>query len=75
MSKIFVCGTHGSDGKHVHNVQVRKAWKTETALKNTPRLQDNIKIYSHETGWEDMDWIYLATIRDQRWALVNTVTK
>jgi hypothetical protein len=27
-----------------------------------------------ETGWGGMDWIYLAQDKDQRWALVKTVT-
>jgi hypothetical protein len=26
-----------------------------------------------ETGWEDVDWMNLAQVRDQWWAVVNTV--
>jgi len=26
-----------------------------------------------EVVWESVDWIYLAWVRDQWWALVNTV--
>jgi hypothetical protein len=28
-----------------------------------------------EIGWSDMEWIHLAQVRDQLWALVNTVMK
>jgi hypothetical protein len=34
---------------------------------------DNIKMDLRETGWDGMDWIYLAQNRDQWRALVNTV--
>jgi hypothetical protein len=33
-----------------------------------------IKIDRGETGWDGIDWIYLAEDRDQWRALVNTVT-
>jgi hypothetical protein len=35
----------------------------------------DIKMDFTEIGWDDMDWIDLAQDRDQRRALVNTVTK
>jgi hypothetical protein len=34
---------------------------------------DNIKIDLREIGWDGMDWIDPAQVRDQRRALVNTV--
>jgi hypothetical protein len=34
---------------------------------------DNIKMNLSETGWDGMDWIYLAQDRDQWRALMNTV--
>jgi hypothetical protein len=34
---------------------------------------DNIKMDLRETGWDGMDWIYLAQDRDQWMDLVNTV--
>jgi hypothetical protein len=36
-------------------------------------LEDNIKIYLHEVGWGDMDWMDLAKDRDRWQALVNAV--
>jgi hypothetical protein len=33
----------------------------------------NIKIDVGETGWEGVDWIHVAQVRDQWWAVVNTV--
>jgi hypothetical protein len=34
---------------------------------------NNIKVDVRETGWGGRDWIYLAQVRDQWRALVNTV--
>jgi hypothetical protein len=39
------------------------------------RWVENIKIYLRETGWDGVDWIELAQVRDQWRALVNTVMK
>jgi hypothetical protein len=39
------------------------------------RWVDNIKMDLTETGWRDMDWIYLAEDRDQWRPLVNKVMK
>jgi hypothetical protein len=37
------------------------------------RWVDNIKMGLRETGWDGIDWIYLAQDRDRRRALVNAV--
>jgi hypothetical protein len=37
------------------------------------RCVDNNKIDLRETGWDGMDWLYLAQDRDQWRTLVNTV--
>jgi hypothetical protein len=37
------------------------------------RWVNNVKMDLREIGWVGMDWIYLAQVRDQRRALVNTV--
>jgi hypothetical protein len=37
------------------------------------RWMDNIKMDLREVGWNGMDWIELAQVRDQWKALVNTV--
>jgi hypothetical protein len=37
------------------------------------RLEDNIKMDLREIGWEVVDWMHLAQVRDQWWDLVNTV--
>ena len=37
------------------------------------RLQDNIKVYRKETGWDGVVWIYLAEDRNRWWAVVNAV--
>jgi hypothetical protein len=34
---------------------------------------DNIKMDVGETGWDGMGWTYIAQVRDQWRALVNTV--
>jgi hypothetical protein len=37
-------------------------------------LVEKVKIDLRDIGWDGMDWIDLAQDRDQRRALVNTVT-
>jgi hypothetical protein len=37
------------------------------------RWEDNIRMDLKEIGWGGMDWIYLAEVRDQWRAIVNTV--
>jgi len=36
-------------------------------------LEDTIRMYRTETGWEGVDWINLAQVRDQWQVVVNTV--
>jgi hypothetical protein len=37
------------------------------------RWVDNIEINLRERGWDGMDWIYLAQVRDQWKALVKMI--
>jgi hypothetical protein len=37
------------------------------------RWVDNTKIYLREMGWDGMDWMDLAQVRDKWRTLVNTV--
>jgi hypothetical protein len=37
------------------------------------RREDNIKTDLRETGWDRMDWVHLAQVRDQWRAFVNMV--
>jgi len=37
------------------------------------RWEDNIIIDLGKTWWDGVDWIYLAQVRDQWRALVNTI--
>jgi hypothetical protein len=36
-------------------------------------MEDNTRMDLRKTGWEGVDWLYLAQDRDKWWALVNTV--
>jgi hypothetical protein len=36
-------------------------------------MGNNIRMDITETGWEDVDWIHLAQVRDQLRTLVNMV--
>ena len=47
------------EGKRLHG-RLRYRW-------------ENIKLDRKETGWEHVDWIYLARDRDKWRAVVNTV--
>jgi len=37
------------------------------------RSEDNIRMNFREIGWEVVNWIHLAQVRDQWRALLNTV--
>jgi hypothetical protein len=37
------------------------------------RWEDNIRMNFREIGWEDVDCIHLAQVRDHWWAVLNTV--
>jgi hypothetical protein len=39
------------------------------------RWEDNIKMDVRDIGWKVVDRIHLAEVRDQRWAVLNTVMK
>ena len=41
--------------------------------RNSDRWEDNIKMDFQAVGYEDMDWIELATVSDSWRALVNAV--
>jgi hypothetical protein len=63
---------HGRGEKWVQNFD----WKPEgKGLLGRPRRRrdDNVRMDVRGTGWEGVDWIYLAQDRDQWRDLVNTV--
>jgi hypothetical protein len=35
--------------------------------------EDDIRMDLINTGWEGVDWMHMAQVRDQWWAVVNTV--
>jgi hypothetical protein len=37
------------------------------------KLEDNIKMYFKEIGYEGVDWIHLAQDMVQQWAIMNTL--
>ena len=37
------------------------------------RWKDNIEMYVKEMGWQNVDWIHLASARDNWWDFVNTI--
>jgi hypothetical protein len=56
------CNTKGREEKCVQRFGVNME---ENRLFGVPRSkQDNIKIHSKETGWEDVEWNHRAEDRD-----------
>jgi hypothetical protein len=51
----------------------REARRKETLRKHTRRREDKFELDLRRIGWGGVDWIYLAQVRDQWRALVNTV--
>jgi hypothetical protein len=66
------CSTKGREEECIR-ILVGKA--EGKRLLGIPRLRyvDNIKMDIIEIGWGDMDWIYLASNRDQWRAILNNV--
>jgi len=50
--------------RNAYKIFVGKPWR---------RWEDNIRMDLRETGWESVDWMYLAQDRDQWRAVVKTV--
>jgi uncharacterized protein YqjF (DUF2071 family) len=59
---------------HIRNFG-RKSQREETTPKPYAYVEDNIRMYLSETGWDVVYWMNLAQDRDQRRAFVNTVMK
>jgi hypothetical protein len=58
---------------NAYRILVGKTERKRPLGRTRHRWVDNIKIYLREIGWDGMDWIDLAQVRDQWRALVNTV--
>jgi dTDP-D-glucose 4,6-dehydratase len=68
--------THGRDWKCTQNFAFLRTPEEKIPLGRVMRrLEDNICVDLRGMGWEVVDWIHLAKVRDQWWALVNTVMK
>jgi hypothetical protein len=67
----LACGVHLWDGWSTWHVWRRASYKVlvgepdvkRPLLRPSHRLEDNIKKYVQETGWEDVDWIDVAQDR------------
>jgi hypothetical protein len=66
------CSTHGEKGIS-HRILIRKPEGKRPLGRRRRRREGNIKMDLRETGCDGMYWIYLAQVRDQWRALVNTV--
>ena len=67
----LACGVHLWDGRSMWHVWRRASYKVlvgepdvkRPLLRPSHRLEDNIKKYIQEIGWEDVDWIDVAQDR------------
>jgi hypothetical protein len=66
------CSTNG-ETRNAYRILVGKPEGRRSLGRPRRRWVDNIKMDLREIGWDDMDWIDLAQVRDQGRALVNTV--
>jgi hypothetical protein len=57
----------------VYRVLVRRPEGKRPLGRPRRRWKGNIKMDLQEVGWEDMDWMYLAEVRDRWRAIVNAV--
>jgi hypothetical protein len=66
------CSTKGGK-RNAYRMLVGKPEGKGPIGRPTRRWVDNIKMVLREIGWDGMDWIDLAQVRDQWRALVNTI--
>jgi hypothetical protein len=66
------CSTNGEE-RNAYKILVGKPEGTRPLGRPRRRWVDNIKTHLREIGWDGMDWIDLAQVRDQWRALVNTL--
>jgi hypothetical protein len=69
---VRACKTNG-DENNAYRILVEKPEGTRPLGRPRRRWVDYIKTNLREIGWDGMDWIDLASDRDQWRALVNTV--
>jgi hypothetical protein len=61
------------NGGYAYKILVGKPEGKRLLGRPRRRWEDNIRMDLRETGWEGVDWIHLSQVRDQWWAVVNTV--
>jgi len=61
------------DMRNAYNISVGKPGKKGPLGRPSHRCEDNIRMDLRKIGWETVDWIHLAQIRDKLRALVKPV--
>jgi hypothetical protein len=60
--------------RYVYNILAGKSECRRQLIRTRCTWEDNIRMDLREKGWEDVDWMHQAKVRDQQQqALVNTV--
>jgi hypothetical protein len=59
--------------RSAYSILVGKTEGKRPLQRHRRRWEDNIEMCLRETGWEDVDWMPPAQVRDQWRAVVNTV--
>jgi hypothetical protein len=64
------CSMRGND--KMYEVLVGKPKGNKALRRSRHSLEDNIETDFKERGWECVDWVQLAKVRDRWWILPNT---
>jgi hypothetical protein len=59
--------------RHAHSILVEKPKGKRPLGRSRRKWEDNIRMDLRKIGWETVDWIHLAQIRDKLRALVKPV--
>jgi len=59
--------------RNAYKILVGKLERCRPLGRPRRKWEENIRIGLREIGWEGVDWMHLAQVKDQWWALVNTV--
>jgi hypothetical protein len=68
------CDTHGCK-RNERKDMVEKTEEKRRLERLSLRWEVNVEMGTKEMGWEGVDWIHLAEVKNKRRALLNTLMK
>jgi hypothetical protein len=71
--RSFITGALHQEMRNAYRILIGKPYGMGPLRRPRHRWGDNVRLNRRETGWDVMEWMYLAQDTDQWCAVVNTV--